>query len=64
MSVSRIAEPIDIQGQQRTLYEFEYDLSQLSREEPVTIEIELMGDYPKSVRAPFVTHVKTDLISA
>lgn len=32
-------------------------------EEPVTIEIELIGNVPKTVRAPFVTHTKTDLIS-
>jgi hypothetical protein len=29
----------------------------------VTIEIELIGDVPKTVRAPFLTHTKTDLIS-
>jgi predicted acylesterase/phospholipase RssA len=61
--ISRIAEPIEVQKQKRTLYEVEYDLSQLPSEEPVTLELELIGDAPKTVRAPFVTHTKTDLIS-
>ena len=56
-------EPIEVRGQQRTLYEFEYDLSRVPTEEPVTIEVELIADFPKSVRAPFTTHTKTDLIS-
>jgi len=61
--ISRINEPVEVQGQKRTLYEFEYDLSQRPREEPVTIEVELLVSVPKTVRAPFVTHAKTDLIS-
>ena len=61
--VSRIAKPVKVLGQERTVYEFEYDLSQLPPEEPVTIEVELIGQVPKTVRAPFVTHTKTDLIS-
>jgi len=61
--ISRIAEPVEVQGQKRTLYEFEYDLSQRPPDEPVTIEVELLVDFPKSVRAPLVTHTKTDLIS-
>ena len=40
-----------------------YDLSQLPVGEPVTIELELIGDFPKTVRAPFLTHGKTDLIA-
>ena len=62
-TISRVSEPVEEQGQPRTLFEFEYDLSQLPVEEPVTIELELIGDFPKSVRAPFMTHGKTDLIS-
>jgi hypothetical protein len=31
--------------------------------EPVTIEVEVNGDYPTSVRAPLLTHAKTELIS-
>ena len=61
--VSRIAEPVEVMGQERTLYQFEYDLSQIPLEEPVTIEVELIGQVRKKVRAPFVTHTKTNLIS-
>lgn len=61
--ISRITKSIEERGQKRTLYEFEYDLSQVPPEEPVTIEIELIGNFPKTVRAPFVTPLKTDLIS-
>ena len=31
--------------------------------EPVTIEVELIAKFPRTVRAPFMTHRKTDLIS-
>jgi predicted acylesterase/phospholipase RssA len=61
--ISRIAEPVEVGRKKGTLYEFEYDLSQRPREEPVTIEVELLVRVPKTVRAPFVTHTKTDLIS-
>ena len=63
-TISRVTGSVDRQGEPRTLYEFEYDLSQVLPEEKVTIEFELIGDVPKTVRAPFVTHAKTDLISA
>jgi hypothetical protein len=42
-TISRITAPVDQQGQPRTLYEFEYDLSQVLPEEPVTIVVELTG---------------------
>jgi predicted acylesterase/phospholipase RssA len=61
--ISRISEPIEVRGQKRTLYEFEYDLSEAPPDEPVELVVELIVDYPKAVRAPFVTHTKTDLIS-
>jgi hypothetical protein len=61
--ISRVAEPTDELGLSRTIYEFEYDLSQALPEEPVTIEVELIGNVPKTVKAPFVTHAKTGLIS-
>lgn len=61
--ISRVAEPTDERGLPRTIYEFEYDLSRALPKEPVTIEVELIGNVPKTVRAPFVTHSKTDLIS-
>lgn len=61
--ISRIAEPIEVQGQKRTLYEFEYDVSQQPRGEPVTMELEILMSVPKTARAPFITHTKTDMIS-
>ena len=61
--ISRVTEPAEQPRQKRTIYEFEYDLSQALPEVPVTIEVELIGNVPKTVRAPFVTHTKTDLIS-
>lgn len=61
--ISRITEPVEVAGQLRTVYEFEYDLSQVLPEEPVTIEVEVIGTFPPTVRAPFMTYAKTDLIS-
>ena len=61
--ISRISEPVEVRGQKRTIYELEYDLSNVSLEEPMTIEVELLLSHPKITRAPFVTHAKTDLIS-
>ncbi|MFC1597726.1 patatin-like phospholipase family protein [Planctomycetota bacterium] len=61
--ISRISEPVEVQGQKRTIYELEYDLSNVPHEEAVTIEAELLLSHPKIARAPFVTHTKTDLIS-
>lgn len=61
--ISRVTKPAEQSRQKRTIYEFEYDLSQALPEVPVTIEVELIGNVPKTVRAPFVTHTKTDLIS-
>ena len=61
--ISRVKEPIEVRGQQRTLYEFEYDLSRVPTEESVTIEVELIADFSKTDRAPFTTHTKTNLIS-
>jgi len=61
--ISRVTTPIEVQGQQRTVYEFEYDFSQLSPEEPGTIEVELLTEFPKVVKVPFQPHAKTDLIS-
>ena len=61
--ISRVAEPTDEGGLSRTIYEFEYDLSEALPEEPVAIEVELIGSVPKTVRAPFQTHAKTDVIS-
>ena len=46
--ITRISEPVDYHGQQRTLYEFDYDLSELPSHESATIEIEALLDYPES----------------
>jgi hypothetical protein len=62
-TISRVSEPVERDGQKLIIYEFEYDLSQSIPGEAVTIEVELIGDVPKTVKAPFVTHTKTDLIS-
>lgn len=61
--INRVTNPIEVQGETRTLFEFEYDVSQLPIEEPFTVELEVIGDFPDTVRAPFLTHGKTDLIS-
>ena len=62
-AITRITEPVDFYGQKRTIYEVAYDLSQLPPGEPLTIEVEVLLQFPKTVRAPFVTHTETDLIS-
>ncbi len=61
--ISRVTDASESPGQKPTVYEFDYDLSDALPEEPVTIEVELIGNVPRTVRAPFVTHTKTDLIS-
>lgn len=61
--IRRIREAAELQGQIRSMYEFEYDLSEQPREEPVTMEVELLADFPSTVRAPFIARTKTDLIS-
>lgn len=61
--VRRLAQPIDLRGEKRTLYEFEYDLSQVPQEDSVSIEVELLLEVPRTAKAPFVTSLKTDLIS-
>jgi predicted acylesterase/phospholipase RssA len=61
--ISRISESVELRGRKRTIYELEYDLSHVPREEPVTIEVELLLSHPRTTKASFVTHTKTDLIS-
>ncbi|MGI9243624.1 MAG: hypothetical protein ACR2RV_22700, partial [Verrucomicrobiales bacterium] len=62
--IRRVAEPVEVRGQEATYYEFEYDLSPFPLGEQVTVNVELVGDAPPTVRAPFKTHTETDLISA
>ena len=61
--VRRFAQPIEVRGEKRTLYEFEYDLSQVPREESVSVEAELLLEVPQAAKTQFVTSLKTDLIS-
>lgn len=62
-TISKISQPVEILGKEQTLYEFTYNLENVLPEEPVTIELELVGDSPKRMSIPFVIHAKTDLIS-
>jgi predicted acylesterase/phospholipase RssA len=61
--IRRVTKPVEVQGEKRTLYELEYDLSQVPPEEPVTIEAEVLLNFPEAARTQFVTALKTDLIS-
>jgi len=61
--IRRVTRPVEVQGEKRTLYELEYDLSQVPPEEPVTIEAEALLNFPEAARTQFVTALKTDLIS-
>ncbi|QGQ22207.1 patatin-like phospholipase family protein [Gimesia benthica] len=62
-SITRITNPVDLHGQKRRIYEFDYDVSELPPDESTTIEMEVLLDYPNSARAPFRLHTKTDLIA-
>lgn len=61
--ITRVTNPVDYYGEKRTVYEFDYDVSELPLNESVTIEMEVLLDFPKGGRAPFVTHTKTEMIS-
>jgi hypothetical protein len=61
--ITKITEPVDYYGEQRQVYEFDYDLTGAPLEEPITIDIEILLDYHRSDRAPFVTHTRTDMVS-
>ena len=62
-SIRHIVKPVEVRGETRTLYELEYDLSEVSPEEPVTIEVEALLKFPNTARTQFVTALNTDLIS-
>jgi predicted acylesterase/phospholipase RssA len=62
-TITRIAQPIEYEGQPRTVYQFEYNLSRVPKGEAVSVDVELITEFPTTVRAPFKTHTKTDLIS-
>ena len=63
--VSRVIEPVDIFGENRTAYEIEYDLSRVPLEEPVEIEVEFVADFPDLMEnsAPIVIRMQTDLLN-
>lgn len=63
-TIRRVTEPDVEDGETRTLYEFEYDLSDVALGEPVTLAMEMMLDVPQDKsRARFSTSMKTDLVS-
>ncbi len=62
--ITRVTKPYEDYGEERTLYEFEYDLSRIPLGEPVTLELEgLLRTRRPSARTSFVVRMKTDLIS-
>ncbi|TWU11751.1 Patatin-like phospholipase [Symmachiella macrocystis] len=62
--ITRVQKPAEEYGAERTLFEFEYDLSRIPLGEPVTLELEaLLQTRDFSARAPFVSRAKIDLIS-
>ena len=61
--ISKITTPATGGVQSRLMYELVYDLSAVPKGEAASIEVEILTDVPKRVRAPFITHTKTDLIS-
>jgi predicted acylesterase/phospholipase RssA len=62
--IRRVAQPYDDFGEKRTLFELEYDLSQVPLGEPVTLELEgLLQTRRPSPRAPVIVRAKVDLIS-
>lgn len=62
--ITRITSPYDDYGEIQTLYELQYDLSQIPLGETITLELEgLMTTRRPTSRAPFYVRFKTDLIS-
>jgi len=62
--ITRVTEPFTEFGEEKTLYEFEYDLSRVPQGEPVTVVLEgLLRTREPSARAPWIARAKTDLVS-
>lgn len=62
--IRRVTEPVEDFGRMKTLYEFEYDLSDVPIGEPVTLEVEMLLDVPEQrSHAEFTMRLKTDLVS-
>jgi predicted acylesterase/phospholipase RssA len=63
-TISRVSEPVETLGEQRTLYEVEYDLSSVPIGEAVDVELEMLAQLPVTAsRTRFLTELKTDLVS-
>ncbi len=64
-TIKKVVKPIEILGQMRTVYLFEWDLDGVALGEPVPLEVDMLVDIPKEQsRARFVTtKLKTDLMS-
>lgn len=62
-TISKVSKPEGTTDRKPDRYEIEYDLSGIPRGEATSIEVELTTDFPRTVRAPFLTHARTDLIS-
>jgi predicted acylesterase/phospholipase RssA len=71
LTISRVTQPFKIHGEDRTLYEMDFDLTDVSLAEPVTLEIEALvarsavrRKYAKGIgHYKFETELKTDLVS-
>jgi hypothetical protein len=71
LTISRVTQPFKVYGEDRTLYEMHFDLTDVSLAEPVTLEIEaqvarsaVRRKYAKGIgRYKFETDLKTDLVS-
>jgi predicted acylesterase/phospholipase RssA len=71
LKVSRVIQPVTVSGESRTLYELDFDLTDVSLAEPVTLEAEaqvarssVRQKYAKGVgHYKFETELNTDLVS-
>jgi hypothetical protein len=63
-TISKVTTPVAVGGETKTMFEVEYDLSDVPLGEDVEFEIEILGRFPiTSPRASFQTQIKTDLAS-
>jgi predicted acylesterase/phospholipase RssA len=62
-SIIRIDEKKTQNQQDKSLYQFSYDLSKIPRGEVVNLSLEFLIDAKEQYRAPFKLQAKTDLIS-
>lgn len=63
-TIRKVTEPTEEFGLERMLYEFEFDLKEVARGEPVLLEVDWLVDVPHlQSHASFITRLKTDLVS-